>query len=237
MSAMHRDPYGLEIGATCMVPIADIARRGAWQVRQALTGTAVKRYAAAYKTGGGMAPVRLARIGDGLVLIDGAHRIAARQGLGLRDVEAVVEALSEKQAQWESASANLSHGEPLKHKELRAVFGHYVETEQHRVGRSKVKSLREIVGEIPGVASHVSIGKWMREDFPEVYAKHYAYKGSGTFAVPEKGTPKPSQRSLDLETINTYFRQVQALAKTFPSQADKRQVVRWGMAMLEEIVS
>lgn len=205
-------------------------------MRQALIAQAVTRYAAIYKTGGAMNPVRLARIGESLVLIDGAHRIAARQRVGLTDVEAVVTPMTEAQAQWASASANLTHGESLKPKELRAVFGHYVETAQHRTGRSKVKSLRDIVVDIPGVGSHVSIGKWMKADYPEIYAKHYAFKVGDAFVIPEKGKPKPSQRSLDLEAVTTHFQQVRAIAKTFASQADRRQVVKWGMAMLEEIV-
>lgn len=236
MSAARSDPFGFNSADTVMVPLTVIVKRETWQVRQALTAQAVTRYSAVYKTGGAMEPVRLARIGDALVLVDGAHRIAARQRIGLKDVEAVITPMTETQAQWASASANLTHGESLKPKELRAVFGHYVATAQHRKGRSKVKSLRDIVMDIPGVGSHVSIGKWMKADFPEIYAKHYAFKGGEGFVIPDKGKPKPSQRSLDMEAITAHYQQVQAIAKTFASQADRRQVVKWGMAMLEEIV-
>jgi ParB-like nuclease domain len=235
MSATTNDPYGMNSEEAVMVPLTAIIRREAWQVRLALTVGAVTRYAAIYKTGGAMEPVRLARIGEALVLIDGAHRIEARRRNGAKDVAAIITPMTEGAAQWASASANLTHGESLKRSELRAVFRHYMATGQHRNGRSKVKSLRDVVTDIPGVGSHVSIGKWMRADFPAIYAKHYAFNGGGAFVIPEKGKPQPSQRSLDFAAIAAHFQQVQALAKSLTSEADKRGVVRLGMAMLEAI--
>ena len=235
MNAALHDPFGLNPRDVVTVNLAAVVRRETWQVRQALIPGAVKRYAAIYKTGGAMEPVQLARIGEALVLIDGTHRIEARQRLGLMDVEAIITVMSETQAQWAAASANLTHGEGLKVKELRAVFGHYVQTGQHRSGQRKVKSLRDIVRDIPGVASHVSIGKWMKADFPEVYAKHYASKGGDAFVIPEKGLPKPSQRALDFAAIDGHLQQVAALSKTMRGGGDRQAIIERTRAMLEAI--
>ena len=60
------------------VPLGDIVTRETWQVRMRLSNGTVERYANTFKDGGeAMPPIRLARCGNGLVLIDGAHRLAA----------------------------------------------------------------------------------------------------------------------------------------------------------------
>lgn len=235
MKAAMRDPFGLDTRDVVKVNLTAIVRRETWQVRQALTASAVKRYAAIYKVGGAMEPIQLARIGEALVLIDGAHRIAACQRLALDSIEAIVTVMSEAEAQWAAASANLTHGEALKVKELRAVFGHYVQTGQHRAGQRKVKSLRDIVMDIPGVASHVSIGKWMKADFPDVHAQHYAFKGNESFVIPEKAQPKPTQRALDFAAIDSHFQQVTALSKTMRSGGDKQAIIERATALLDAI--
>lgn len=63
-----------------------------------------------------------------------------------------------------AASANLTHGPPLKSSEVRAAFRVYIQTKQHRKGKGRLKSFREMAQELG--RSHNTIRNWMTEDFP-----------------------------------------------------------------------
>lgn len=221
---------------TAMVPLVDIVIRESWQVRKGLTGSTVERYAAIYKVGGSMAPVTLARINGGLVLVDGAHRIEALRSLESPTVEATIEAMNEHEAQWAAASANLEHGLPLKKKELRAVFGQYIATGQHRKGRGKVKSLRDIVDDIPGI-SVGTVRNWFMKDHPVLYRRSYA--GSAATGHSHGGldrAPRPTQRQLDLQAAEGHIRQVAALVSILPTAADKKRVAKLWESILGPVL-
>jgi hypothetical protein len=208
-----------------VLSIIDIVVRDAWQVRKGITKTFVKRYAANYSSGVAMEPIKVARVGDALILTDGAHRIAALQSIGAVTVEAIVTPMKEFEAQWAAARANLAHGKPLAECELRAVFRQYIATGQHRKGRSKFKSLAEIATDIPG-RTRYAYRRWLVKDYPELYSKHYA--GSGAEAHSHGGiqTVRPTQQATDLATIADLLKQVQALALTFPSGAMRRRIAK-----------
>lgn len=217
---------------TSTVPIVDIVIRAAWQVRKGLTAGTVERYAAIFKTGASMDPVRLARINGGLVLVDGAHRIEALRSLGIATVEATIDTMKEHEAQWAAASANLEHGLPLKKAELRTVFQQYIATGQHRKGQRKVKSLRDIVGDIPGV-SVGTVRNWFMKDHPDLYQQSYA--GSGAEGHSHGGldaAPRPTQRQLDIQAAEELVRQVAALLAIMPVPADRRRVAKLWEATL-----
>lgn len=212
--------------ATSTIPIVDIVIRAAWQVRKGLTAGTVERYAAIYKVGGNMDPVKLARVNGGLVLVDGAHRIEALRTLGIATVEATIEVMAEQSAQWAAASANLEHGQPLKKAELRTVFQQYIATGQHRKGQRKVKSLRDIVGDIPGI-SVGTVRRWFMNDYPELYRK--AYAGSGAEGHSHGGldmTPRPTQRQLDIQAAEELVSRVAALLAIMSVPADRRRVAK-----------
>lgn len=212
--------------ATSTTPLVDIVIRDAWQVRKGLSHGTVDRYAAIYRAGTPMEPVRLARIADGLVLVDGAHRIAALRSLGCPTVEAVIEPMKEHAAQWAAASANLEHGLPLKKKELRAVFRQYVATGQHRKGRSGVKSIREIVADIPGV-SFGTIRNWLMKDYPQMYSK--SYSGSNGELHSHGGLEdikRPTQQALDMQALDEHLRQVEAIASLYKSAAIRQAIAK-----------
>lgn len=222
--------------ATSTVPVVDIVIRAAWQVRKGLTAGTVERYAAIFKAGGSMDPVRLARLNGGLILVDGAHRIEALRSLGIATVEATIDTMKEHEAQWAAASANLEHGQPLKKKELRAVFQQYIATGQHRKGRGKVKSLRDIVGDIPGV-SVGTVRNWFMKDHPELYRKSYA--GSGAEGHSHGGldaAPQPTQRQLDIQAAEGHIRQVAALVSILQVPADRRCVAKLWESILGPIL-
>lgn len=219
---MRSNPYAI----THQVALADIVKRPGWQVRKGLSTGTVDRYAAIFKAGGDMDPVTLAQVGDVLVLIDGAHRMEALRRLGRDSVEATVTKMTEAQAEWAAASANLEHGQPLKKAELREVFHHYIATGQHRKGRGKVKSLREIARDIPGV-THGTVRNWLQAGFPDLYRKSYA--GSGAEGHSHGGlveARRPTQAELDLQATAEHIKQAAALVALMPRKAERAKVAK-----------
>ncbi len=99
---------------------------------------------------------------------DGWHRLEAVRTNGESSVDAIVTDMTDAEAQWAAAQANLTHGLPLKPREVRVVFRAYVRSKQHRKGKS-YKTYREISGELSHRAGHTTIRNWMKADFPKVY--------------------------------------------------------------------
>ncbi|MCK1554036.1 hypothetical protein IVB11_34580 [Bradyrhizobium sp. 177] len=154
------------------VPIADIATRADWQVRDQISEALVREYITHYVHGANMPPVRLADIGGALVLVDGWHRLLAQKQLGRDVVEATTEVLSEMEAQWQAALANSYNGARLnRQSEKRRVFELYMRQGRNRVGRLGLKSYREIAKDLGGLASKSSIENWMKKMFPKIAAK------------------------------------------------------------------
>lgn len=155
-----------------LVPIADIATRADWQVRDQISEALVREYITHYVHGANMPPVRLADIGGALVLMDGWHRLLAQKQLGRDVVEATTEVLSEMEAQWQAALANSYNGARLnRQSEKRRVFELYMRQGRNRVGRLGLKSYREIAKDLGGLASKSSIENWMKKMFPKIAAK------------------------------------------------------------------
>lgn len=171
------------------IVLAQLCRSPEFQVRSKLCQSTIHRYAAAMKAGQLLPPLSVALVDGVPCLVDGYHRAAAMELLGQDTAEAVVITTSKLEAQWMAAKANMHHGLPLKSKELRQAFRVYIRTGQHRKGRGKRKSLREIGQEIG--RSHNTIRNWMARDFPKL-AKEYGQEhgnGLGDEAIPR--TPSP----------------------------------------------
>jgi hypothetical protein len=161
------------------VEIATITQSPEYQVRQKADQPTVNRYAEVIKAGTAMPPVKLARVKVGnakpmLILVDGFHRVAAHEKLGLAFVEAIVEDMEPELAKWKAAEANMTHGLPLGNKEIREAFRRFIKAKQHVLGKAgrgkqRLMSYREmspIIGK-----PHTTIRNWMRQDFPKVYAQ------------------------------------------------------------------
>lgn len=152
-----------------LVDIADIITRADWQVRVRIDDATVRSYAGIMRGGGAMPPVSIARIDGALYLVDGWHRLEAAKLNGEAFVDASVADMSEKEARWAAAQANLTHGLPLKSRELRAVFKAYVGSGRHRDG-VRFRSYREIAVDLANRVGHTTIRNWMERDFPSVFA-------------------------------------------------------------------
>lgn len=170
------------------VEIADIVVRPEWQVRDRFDQRLFWDYVTAYANGAAMPPIQLARVNGALILMDGAHRLAAQKHMKREAAAAIVTDLSEDEAQWQAALANTRNGARLKQGEKRKVFEVYMAQGRYRKGRG-VKSYREIAEELGGAASKSGIEKWMKKYHPKV-AKRMA-GGRDFTAGPDKDSEGP----------------------------------------------
>lgn len=134
-------------------------------------------------------PIKLARVGGKLYLVDGWHRMEAgalqlSRGFGEGcEVAAKVADLTKAEAMWEAAQANMGHGVPLKAKDLHAVFKAFVRAKRHVKPNGTLMSYRDIA---PFIGKpHTTIRHWMLRYFPATAAK----MGGMENGNPEAGEP------------------------------------------------
>lgn len=176
------------------VPVADIATRADWQVRDQINPALVRDYITHYVHGANMTPLRLADVGGVLVLIDGWHRLLAQKQLGRDAVEATIEELSEADAQWQAAMANTRNGARLtRQSEKRRVFELYIRQGRNRVGQRGLKSYRDIAKDLGGLASKSSIENWMKKAFPKIAAKMRSGRDDSTGARDQTRDISPAE--------------------------------------------
>lgn len=181
------------------------------QVRKELNGSMIRRYAMAYRERAKMPPITVARLvaEEVFVLIDGWHRVAAAKQEGMTTIGAeIVECPSLAEARWLAAQANLTHGVPLKKKEVREVFRRYIETKQHLTkpkgrgtGRKwECKPTSLIAEELKGVVDRRTLLRWLQKDHPEVYERWYRWETNGYHKGKRdwKGTGEPKKQSVDV---------------------------------------
>jgi hypothetical protein len=174
---------------TDTIKIADIAIRDDWQVRGKLDNAAVSRYKNIYKNGGTMPPIRIALVAGTLRLVDGWHRLEALRLLGHDEVLADIVEMTLSDARWAAASANLTHGLPLKSKEVRNVFNAYITSRQHYKANGRTKSYRDIAADLNGVVTYRTLNRWMEEDHPKIAKEMSSRHGGADKAHYHDGGP------------------------------------------------
>jgi hypothetical protein len=92
------------------VPISSIRTDGKTQHRSEMNPEVVAEYAGLMRGGVVFPPVRVWWDGNAYWLADGFHRIAAATRAGFSEIAAEVNSGSLNDAQWDSYSANTSHG-------------------------------------------------------------------------------------------------------------------------------
>jgi len=165
---------------TQIVSLSHLIRDPKFQVRRKLDQPTINRYVEVLKAGNCMPPIQVVFINDAPVLMDGWHRVAAMEQLGKPDAEAVVLEATEQEAYWIAARANMEHGLPLKKSEQREVFRAYIKAGQHKKGRGRYKSYREMQSDLS--VSYSTIRTWMFKDFPRIAARlggNEEFKGTG----------------------------------------------------------
>jgi hypothetical protein len=149
------------------VKIDDIVMDIGLQVRKKLDSRAIERYADNYALGRPMDPIKVARVGKVLKLVNGWHRIAALRKIGMEKVQAeIVECRNDAEAGWIAAEANLKNAVPLRPCDTVNVFRMYMRAKKYKNQDGTLQSLRVIRDAIPGVKSHNTIQNWMKKFFP-----------------------------------------------------------------------
>jgi hypothetical protein len=154
----------------------DICTDRRFQMRHKLDPGTIHRYRQLYAAEAEsgvkvLPPIKVVRIGEALQVTDGFHRVTALRQLKVTEVDAIVLNISEEEAKWEAAKANLEHGLPLKSSELRNVFRVFVKAGHHKKGKCGMKSYRAIAADLGGYKPHNTIMRWMRADFPSIAAQ------------------------------------------------------------------
>jgi hypothetical protein len=85
--------------------------------------------------------------------------------------------MTKSQAQWQAASANLTHGESYKKTERKKAFSVFISTKQNKDSRGKLMSYREMAVAFGGDPSHVTIRKWIMDDHPVLFKALEKHKG------------------------------------------------------------
>jgi hypothetical protein len=171
------------------VPLGDIIKHAPWQVRAKLDDRAVKRYSDMTNAGSLPPPIKVARVGGKLFLVDGWHRMAAgalqvsRDLVAGDEVAVLMADMTKDEAAWEAAKANMGHGVPLNAKDLHAVFKAFVRAKRHVKPDGTLMSYRDIAPHIG--KPHTTIRYWMRKYFPVIAAK----MGGMENGNPEAGEP------------------------------------------------
>lgn len=158
----------VSLDAICQMP--------SMQVRKKLDKRAIASYRSMTSAGSTPPLIKVACVPaargaerERLVLVDGWHRMEA--GALITEgalVRALVASMSEDDARWEAAQANMHHGVQLKPSERRAVFAAYVKAGKHRT-RDGYKSWRTMASEL--MQPHSTLRTWMRKDFRGIYAR------------------------------------------------------------------
>uniref|UniRef100_A4Y095 Uncharacterized protein n=1 Tax=Ectopseudomonas mendocina (strain ymp) TaxID=399739 RepID=A4Y095_ECTM1 len=205
--------------AITTVTIARLCRSKEFQVRAKLCPLTCHRYAAAIKAGQTLPPLQVALVDGVPCLVDGYHRAAALEFLGIEGADAIVTEATRDEAMWMAAQANLTHGLPLKPREVREVFRVYIRTGRYKKGSGEWASYREMGLELG--RPHSTIRSWMEKDFKKLY---HAYgdrnrNGKGDDSVRPPPPPADAKAAID---------HIHAIRRTFQETScpDAREAIR-----------
>lgn len=217
--------------ALTTVSISDIVLRSDFQMRFKHDQGIIRRYATAYRQGANMPPLKVAKIGKALVLVDGWHRLAALESLehSLADVE-IIPCTNEREALWLAASANLSHGLPLKAREMIPVFKAYIKAGKHRPYPDVFKSYREIAADLGGIVSYGTIRNWMKRYYPSI-ARRMSWKDE-----PPKGDGCPDKRITTMkDTTKEYLEMALAAFRGVESLEERQEILKEAERIVSEM--
>lgn len=195
------------------VAIDDLVAVPEFQIRRRTDPSTVARYAGLLRAGVILPPVKAGRIEGALVLIDGFHRVEAHRRAGVSAIMAEIIPVSEREARWLAAEANMAHGLPLTRSERREAFKAFVQAGRHLDARRRLLSLREMARAC-GAGSHNTILSWLRKDFPRIARQ---LQGENPRGGGCRGVSVPSLSEIAEESI----RQAIAAARGVPCEVER----------------
>lgn len=195
------------------VAIDDLVAVPEFQIRRRTDPGTVARYAGLLRAGVILPPVMAGRIEGALVLIDGFHRVEAHRRAGVSAIMAEITPVSEREARWLAAEANMAHGLPLTRSERREAFRAFVQAGRHLDARRRLLSLREMA-KACGIGSHSTVLSWLKKDFPKIarQLREELPRGGGC-----RPAPVPSLSEIAEESI----RQAMAAACGIPCERER----------------
>jgi hypothetical protein len=123
----------------------------------------VRKLLAMLQAGKPLPPVKVARIGKALYLVDGFHRYFAHEDYGVSGIEASVARMSLEEARGEAMVANTTHGKALGRADKRKVWDAFVGAGGHLESPEVPKSSRVISAALNGMYSHETVRARLRE--------------------------------------------------------------------------
>lgn len=204
-----------------LIALGDVIKLEAWQVRAKLDPGMTLRYQHKLEAGQVPPPIKVARVEGLLYLVDGWHRLEAREAArgvdheetpeGREGVHAKVAEMSLPQAMWQAAVANDGHGLPLKKGDLVRRFDTFVRTDQYRKPSGQPMGYRDM-GLILG-APRSTLHRWMTERHPKVAA-----------LMASEGAEKPARKSSAAEKLSRQLlRQGQGLLRDLRALAGAKE--------------
>lgn len=145
------------------LPVASIQRHASFQMRAlGVDRTWVNRLGRVLKDGGNLPPIRVARVGKALYVVDGFHRLEAHERDGRETIGAEVAKMSLAEAREEALVANTTHGKGLSAADKAKAFAELVAAGGHLDARGALKPSRTIAAEMNYIYSHESIRKKLK---------------------------------------------------------------------------
>lgn len=219
-------------GEVRRVEIAALARMPEYQMRRDRRGEVVldrgtvSRYAAAYRSGEALPPVRVAVVAGAPLLVDGWHRVKALEEIGERTVEAVVHRdATARDALRMAATANLAHGLPLSPRQVRYSFRALIRAKAHIGKHGGLKSYREIAEMLGGQVSYSTVRNWMQRDFPKVFRRYSGGDGRGSEPWRDLGPRVDIQAAYTRQAIAS-AQQAVAAARGVAEPEDRGRIVK-----------
>lgn len=123
----------------------------------------VRKLLGMLQAGKPLPPVKVARIGKALYLVDGFHRYFAHEDYGVSGIEASVARMSLEEARGEAMIANTTHGKALGRADKRKVWDAFAEAGRHLESPEVPKSSRVISAALNGMYSHETVRARLRE--------------------------------------------------------------------------
>jgi hypothetical protein len=148
------------------LPIDDVRRHQSFQYRvDGIDAANLKRIRRVLAAGGETRdPIRVARIGKALYLLDGFHRLEAYRLERRHTIPALVAKMSLEEAREEARRSNAANGKPYSPKDKVALWEAFVAEGRHLDERTESpKASRVIADELGGFWSHETIRKKLKE--------------------------------------------------------------------------
>lgn len=141
------------------LPLDDIRTRADFQFRvEGLDHPNLNRIMATLEAGGeARDPVRVARVGKVLYLVDGFHRLEAYRLTGRHHIQALVATMSLPEAREEAMRLNAQNGKPYSRKDKQRLWDAYVAEGRHLEHDGKARGSRTISAELGQAYSHQTV--------------------------------------------------------------------------------